>query len=234
MGKKRLKPIRQAQGFYPERNRRIKRGLFITFEGPEGCGKSTHSKLLHKHLLKSGFDCVFVREPGGTQAGDMIRKILLNTKFKGKNIDTLTELLLFEASRNELIDKVIKPSLKKKKIVLCDRYNDSTIVYQSLAGGVDTKKALIVDGIVVGNVIPDITILIDLNEKLGLKRACRKRKKDRMELKSLLFHKKVRKGFLSVARKNKKRVCVIKNNASIAELQGRIKDAIDKKVKKII
>ena len=108
------------------KNKTLKKGLFITFEGPEGCGKSTHAKRIYNFLKKEGYPCIFTREPGGTFVGEKIREILLNPKHK--KISPLTELLLFEANRAQIIKEVILPEVNKKKIVICDRFNDSTIV----------------------------------------------------------------------------------------------------------
>ena len=206
--------------------KKLKRGIFITFEGPEGSGKSTHAKLIYQFLKGEGYDCVFTREPGGTIIGNKIRDVLLNPKYKLLEISPLCELLLFEAARAEIIDKVIAPNLKKKKIVVCDRFNDSTIVYQGYAGCLPLNNVIKADSYVTRKAKPDITIILDIDAKTGLKRAGSNKKADRMESKSLAFHKRVRNGFKDLARKNKNRIKLIKVRASIAETQSIVRKEI--------
>ena len=185
----------------------LKKGMFITFEGPEGCGKSTHSKLISSYLKNSGYNVLHTREPGGTKLGDRIRDVLLNAK--NLKISPLTEVLLFEASRFELIEEVIKPALRKGKIVISDRFNDATIVYQGYAGNVPLENIKQIESISLQKCIPDLTILLDISAKNGLMKI-HPGKRDRMESKKISFHKKVRAGYLDLARKNRKRIKVIK------------------------
>ena len=185
----------------------LKKGMFITFEGPEGCGKSTHSKLIAGYLKDSGYKILHTREPGGTKLGDRIRDVLLNAK--NLKISPLAEVLLFEASRFELIEEVIKPALKKGKIVISDRFNDATVVYQGYAGNVPLKNIKQIESISLQKCTPDLTILLDISAKNGLMKI-HPGKRDRMESKKISFHKKVRSGYLDLARKNKKRIKVIK------------------------
>ena len=185
----------------------LKKGMFITFEGPEGCGKSTHSKLIAGYLKGSGYNVLHTREPGGTKLGDRIRDVLLNAK--NLKISPLAEVLLFEASRFELIEEVIKPALKKGKIVISDRFNDATVVYQGYAGNVPLKNIKQIESISLQKCTPDLTILLDISAKNGLMKI-HPGKRDRMESKKISFHKKVRSGYLDLARKNKKRIKVIK------------------------
>lgn len=192
--------------------KRLKKGLFITFEGPEGCGKSTHSGLAARLLKRKGYDVLHTREPGGTRVGDGIRRILLDSK--GLCISPLTEMLLFEASRAQLIKNIIKPALKKNKIVLCDRFNDATLVYQGYAGKVPLKEIKKVEEVSMGGVKPDLTILLDIDVKLGLAKI---RKMDRMESKKISFHKKVRKGYLDLARREKRRIKLVKTKEKIED-----------------
>ena len=188
----------------------LKKGLFITFEGPEGCGKSTHSRLMRDYLKRQGYEVLYTREPGGTAAGDKIRDVLLyNKKIQ---ISSLCEVLLFEASRAELVKEVVKPALLKKKIIISDRFNDATIVYQGHAGQIPLKDIKMVESVSIGNVKPDLTILLDIDIKRGLGRI-HPGSKDRMESKKISFHKRVRKGYLCEAKKNKKRIKVIKTQA---------------------
>jgi len=188
----------------------LKKGLFITFEGPEGSGKSTHARLTAKFLRKKGYAVLFTREPGGTAAGDMIRKVLL--KSKHIRISPVSETLLFEAARAAIVRDVIKPALEEKKIVISDRFNDATIVYQGLAGGVPLRFIKYIERFSVGNIKPHLTLLLDIDAGKGLGKI-KKKKRDRMESKRLSFHRRVRKGYLAVARREGKRVKVVKTQA---------------------
>jgi len=196
----------------------LKKGLFITFEGPEGCGKSTHSRLISSFLRKEGYDILYTREPGGTPLGDRIRDVLLN--MKSIDIPPLSEMLLFEASRFALLEEVIRPALKEKKIVISDRFNSATLVYQGYAGGVDPRDIRKVEEVSIGKTRPDLTIILDIEAKKGLKKI---RLRDRMESKALSFHKRVRKGYLLLAKKEKN-IKVVKTEETI--------DATFRKVKK--
>jgi len=190
----------------------LKKGIFITFEGPEGCGKSTHSKLAAEFLRKEGYEVVHTREPGGTRVGRKIRDLLLN--FKNIEISPLTELLLFEASRAELVREVIKPALLKKKIVISDRFNDATFVYQGYAGRVPLGEIRKIESVSMGRLKPDLTVLLDIKAKDGLKKI-RSFLRDRMESKELAFHESVRRGYLKLARTEKKRIKVIKTRDTV-------------------
>jgi len=209
--------------------KKLKKGIFITFEGPEGCGKSTHAKRSCSFLKKKGYDVLFTREPGGTFVGEKIRDILLNP---AHTVSPLTELFLFEAARAQIIEEVILPAIKRKKIVICDRFNDSTVVYQGYAGPIALEKVIAIDDFITREARPDLTILLDLEAKTGLKRACKIKPKDRMESKSLIFHKKVRKGFKALARRNKKRIKLIDSRNSVPETQGIVRKEILKYLKK--
>jgi len=190
----------------------LKKGIFITFEGPEGSGKSTHSKLASGFLRKEGYDVVHTREPGGTRLGDKVRDVVLNS---GKiTISPLTEMLLFEASRAELIKQVIKPALLRKKIVISDRFNDATLVYQGYAGSIPLRDIEKVESLSMGKIKPDLTVLLDIKAEEGLKKI-RTFLRDRIESKELAFHKKVRKGYLSLARTKKRRIKVIKTKDTV-------------------
>ena len=185
----------------------LKKGIFITFEGPEGSGKSTHAKLTADYLKKEGYDVIYTREPGGTKVGNEIRNVLLH--LKDIEISPVVEMLLFEASRSEHINKIIKPALKKKKIVISDRFNDATIVYQGYAGEVPIEDVKKIESISIGNLAPDITILLDIDAKRGLGKIHRRRR-DRMESKKISFHKRVRRGYLDLAKKNRIRIKIVK------------------------
>ena len=204
----------------------LKKGIFIVFEGPEGCGKSTHSKLAAKFLKKSGYDVVYTREPGGTGVGDGIRKVLLN--LKKIDISPLTEMLLFEASRSELVGKIIKPALAKKKLVISDRFSLATHVYQGYAGNTPIKDIKKVESVSIGGIKPDLTLILDIAASAGLNKI---KNRDRMESKGLSFHEKVRKGYLDSARRSKN-IKIIKTRKKINDTFENVKKEIANVVKR--
>ena len=181
------------------------KGYFITFEGIEGSGKSTHCKLAVRYLRQKGYDVLFLREPGGTYIGEKIRRILLDKNNAQMSVEC--ELLLYNAARIQLVKNVILPALQRGKIVLCDRFIDSTIAYQCFGGKLNRSIASCINNFASMHIMPRITFLLDSDVKRGLKRA---RRGDRMELKSIAFHKRVRRGFLILAKQFPNRFCVIK------------------------
>lgn len=203
----------------------ITKGFFITFEGPEGCGKSTHSRLLVEYLRSEGKKVVYTREPGGTKAGELIRNILLDKRNKGMAV--MAEAFLYLAARAQIVSEIILPALKKGKIVVCDRFQDATVVYQGYAGGLDIAMLDKLGRIATAGIKPDLTIILDIDTGLGLRRTG---KKDRMEGKSFAFHKKVRKGYLALARKEPKRIKVVGVRDEIAETQKAIRAIIDRMI----
>ncbi|MDP2921762.1 MAG: dTMP kinase [Candidatus Omnitrophota bacterium] len=200
----------------------LRRGLFITFEGPEGSGKTTHSRLLCDFLKKEGYKVLHTREPGGTLISEKIRKILLDPK--NKEMDVACEMLLYMAARAQIVKEKILPSLKKGKIVVCDRFTDATLAYQGYAGGMKLEVINSIASIVTKGLKPDITFLLDIDAKAGLLRAGKS--KDRMERKSILYHNKVRNGYLDIAGKEPGRVKVISATGKIEETQERIRKAV--------
>ena len=181
---------------------KLKKGLFIVFEGPEGAGKSTQATLLYKYLKNKGYDVVLTREPGGTKLAEAVRKIILSPKMK---IYPMTELLLYEAARAQHIEEVIKPSLQKNKIVISDRFADASVVYQGYARGLGTKFVEKLNKLVVCGCLPDINFVLDIPPKKGLKRIKLNRKTsfDRLEQENIKFHTKIREGYLNLAKKRK-------------------------------
>ena len=210
-------------------NKGLARGIFITFEGPEGCGKSTQSKLLYDYLTKKFYSCVHTREPGGTKTGEHIRRILLG--LRGISITPLVELLLFEASRSQLVDSLIRPSLADKKIVICDRFSDATMSYQGYGGRVPLETVEMIDEIATGSLKPDITILLDIDTVTGLKRA-RLKGADRMELKDISYHKRVRSGYLKLSKKYPDRIKVIKVHDGIIRTQELVRREVELVIQK--
>jgi len=206
----------------------LKKGVFITFEGIEGCGKSTHSKVIYNFLRNKGFNCVYIREPGGTRIGEEIRKVLLNPR--NKEMSEKTELFLFEANRAQISKELIKPSLVAGKIVISDRFSDSTTAYQGYAGKLNIEFIERISSFASSGIKPDLTIILDIAPKTGLRKVSKLRIKDRMERKKLSYHNSVRQGYKELAKKYKKRIKLIKVRNNIEKTQ----DLIRKEVLKVI
>jgi len=170
-------------------------GLFITFEGGEGCGKSTHSKLLLKKLEQQDIPVVLTHEPGGTALGNQLRNLL--KKRRGSPISPQAELFLLAASRAQLVAEVIRPALEEGKVVICDRFTNSTVVYQGYGRGLDFTAIKMVNNMATRHLSPDLIILLDIPPEKGLAR--KRSLKDRFELEALAFHKRVREGYLKMA-----------------------------------
>ena len=187
--------------------------LFITFEGVEGSGKTTQIRRLKTYLKRKGIPCMVTREPGGTRIGDQVRKILLNPDHKG--LDPLAELFLYEAARAQHIKEFIKPLLKKKGVILCDRFADASVAYQGEGRRLGVKLVERLNQLATDGLKPDVTFLLDCPTGVGLKRAIRRNevlkqeKEGRFEKEKIQFHNRVRKGYLSLARKEPRRVKVI-------------------------
>ncbi|WP_297887198.1 dTMP kinase [Sulfurihydrogenibium sp.] len=180
-------------------------GIFITFEGIEGSGKSTQAKKLYDYFIKNSIKAHLTKEPGGTRIGQKIREILLS--HWDEKFPPFAELLLYEADRNIHINNVIKPLLQQNYIVVCDRFYDSTTAYQHYARGIDYNLVELLNKTVTEGVKPDITFLLDLPVEEAFKRL--NRQKDRLESEGLEFHKKVREGFLKIAEKERERFVVL-------------------------
>jgi len=194
------------------------KGLFITFEGIEGCGKSTQASLLAKRLKGAGYRVKLTREPGGTPLGNAIRRILLRSD--RLNILPLSELMLYLVSRHQHVNQVIKKYLDNKYIVISDRFSDSSVAYQGYGRGIRRDLVSKLNFIATDGLIPDLTILLDCPVTTGMKRVLDNRMPDRIEKEDMAFHERVRRGFLTIAKKNKKRIVVINgsmNQEKIAE-----------------
>lgn len=192
------------------------KGKLITFEGIEASGKSTLSKMLFDWLKRSGVEAILTREPGGTAAGEEIRKILLNASLR---LDEKAEALLYAASRRQLVKEVIKPALNSGVIVVCDRFSDSFFAYQGYARGIDMEFLKAINREATEGIEPNLTFLIDLSVEEAFKRI---REKDRMELEGIEFHEKVRRGFLEIAKKESKRVVVLDGRKKPGDLMKEI------------
>lgn len=181
----------------------MKRGVFITFEGGEGAGKTTLIESISKVLSSRGLAFIKTREPGGTVLGEKVRSILLSKKGE---MDSLSELALFLAARAEHIKEVIIPSLQRGEIVLCDRFNDSSIAYQGFARGLGELKVAKACSLFSSDLVPNLTIYLDIDPKIGLKRISRRKGKDRIEQEEVSFHEKIREGFLRLQKQDPHRI----------------------------
>ena len=210
------------------------KGLFITFEGPEGSGKSTQIKLLRQFLVERGHDVVTTREPGGTAAGDRIRSVLLD-KDCG-SLEPETELFLMLAQRSEHLKKVILPSLKAGKTVLCDRYYDSSMAYQGYARGLKIERVRSVHEAFLPGFLPDLTVLLRIAPEVGLERARHGGTKqlDRMESEALDFHRKVLAGYDLVAAEEPERFVVVEADDEPEKMADRIAAEIGRRFEELI
>ncbi len=211
----------------------MQRSRFITFEGIDGSGKTTQLRLLSKWLREQGRETVEAVEPGGTAIGQQVRRILLDPA--NAEIQPRTELLLYFASRAQNVEQVIRPGLEAGRVVLCDRFTDSTLVYQGCGRGLDTKVILELDRIACQGLTPDITVLIDIDIATSLARAKRRnertgRTEARIDEESEAFHERVRQGYLGLAARERARFIVIDGCASAGDVATRIREAIEDRV----
>ena len=188
----------------------MQKGLFITFEGVDGCGKTTQLTKIKDYLSNEGFDVIITREPGALDIGQKIRNILLH--YDGFVSDRC-EMFLFLADRSQHIDELIKPSIEEGKIVLCDRYTDSTIAYQGYGRGQDIELLKQLNKIAANGISPDLTLLFDVSEEIAQERVGNE--KDRMESSGTAFHQKVRNGYLELQKREPERIKIINANNSI-------------------
>jgi dTMP kinase len=180
--------------------------LFITFEGGEGCGKSVQARTLYRRLKQLAIPSLITREPGGTLLGQKLRRWLKWTQDSG--ISPLTELLLFNAARSQLVNEVLKTSLDEGKTVICDRYADSTTAYQSYGRRLNREMVIAINNAATGGLIPDLTILLDISPEAGLARKSGQQP-DRFERETVAFHRRVREGYLRLAEEEPQRWLVI-------------------------
>jgi dTMP kinase len=200
--------------------------LFITFEGGEGCGKSTQSRLLLNKLHQQNIAVVLTHEPGGTALGDEVRRVL--KRKQGIPISPQAELFLFVASRAQLVAELIRPALKEGKVVICDRFVHSTLVYQGYGRGLDLTILEMVNNMATENLKPDLAILLNISPEQGLTR--KRSLRDRFELEDLSFHRRVREGYLKMAAAEPDRWLVV--DASLPK--GEIAEVIWDKVSKLL
>ena len=199
------------------------RGAFITFEGGEGSGKSTQIARLARRLQAAGLKVRVLREPGGTRVGEAVRALLLDPEHAG--LDSTAELLLYEASRAQLVAEVIEPALAAGEVVLCDRFYDSTTAYQGHARGLDLARIRELNTVASLGIVPDRTVVLDIDPDAGVTRATRNGA-DRLEGESAAFHRAVRAGFLAIAAEEPARVVVVDALGSMEVVSERVSAAL--------
>jgi dTMP kinase len=202
--------------------------VFITFEGIEGCGKTTQIKLLAKWLTQLGIPVIRTFEPGGTKIGHKIRRILLDTH--NQHLDSLAELLLYIADRSQHMAEVVKPALAQGQWVLCDRFSDATVAYQGKARGQDLGLIRLLNTQAKAGIEPDLTFILDCPVEVGLGRALERNQsgtlkgQDRFELEKLTFHEKVRQAYLELARQEPKRFVILDGTLPVARIEQIIRE----------
>jgi dTMP kinase len=201
-------------------------GFFITFEGIDFSGKTTQAKKLANYLREKGYDVVLIREPGGERISEKIRRILLSKS--NKEITHTTELLLYLASRAQLTQRVILPSLKQNKVVICDRYSDSTLAYQGYGRGLNKSMIKYLNQLSSSGLSTNLTIFLDVPVEIALKRKAKEKKGgDRLEKEKLEFHHRVREGYLKIAKRNKKRIKIVDGRKDQEKTWHKVKSTVD-------
>lgn len=202
--------------------------MFITFEGIEGSGKTTHVELLSNHLQEKGYRVIKTREPGGTPVGEALRSVLL---LKDLHVVPLAELLVFLASRAQHVQEVINPALDEGKIVLCDRFVDASYAYQGYGRGIDLGIIETLNRLVTKGVRPNLTILLDCSVEVGLGRKSADGSLDRFEKEELSFHRKIQDAYLKLAEEDPKRYVVLNARQDLAKTQAVIQEKVEKLLK---
>jgi dTMP kinase len=205
-------------------------GLFVTLEGPEGGGKTTHAWLLATWLSEMGYDVLTTREPGGTRIGDVVRTLLLDPIYAG--IRPETEFLLFSAARAQLVGEIIRPHLEQGGIVICDRFADSSLAYQGYGRRLDQETVQTITAFATGGLLPDLTFCLDLPVLEGFRRKQDGGlgKPDRLEQEQLDFHERVRRGYLALARAEPGRWSIVDAARTTGEVQGQIRARVSKQL----
>lgn len=201
----------------------MSKGMFITFEGGDGCGKTTQIKLLDKYLREKGYETILTREPGSVGLGEKIREILLN--YDGE-VSSVCESFLFLADRAQNVDCVVKPALEAGKIVICDRHTDSSVAYQGYGRGLDISRINMLNNIATSGLKPDLTIVLDVDVETSQSRVGAE--KDRMESAGIEFFERVRKGYIEIAKQEPERVKVVDSTQSIEDIHKQILELIQK------
>tara|TARA_Y100000590_G_scaffold217547_1_gene246308 strand:- start:479 stop:1126 length:648 start_codon:yes stop_codon:yes gene_type:complete len=204
-----------------------KRPLFITFEGIEGSGKSYQSKKLYINIKKKKIPVILTREPGGTKSAEIIREVILKDYFhpdSKEKFNKYTDTLLYLAARNEHVKNKIRPAINKKKIVICDRFTDSTLAYQVYGKGVNKVLVNLIHNHILGNTKPDLTFVLKVNINKALHRLKKRKKKNRYDKFSKNFYVKVQKAFINIAKKNSRRYFIIDNSKDSKLVEQKILD----------
>ncbi len=201
----------------------MNKGFFITFEGADGCGKTTQIELLNKYLQENGKETLLTREPGAKGLGVKLREILLN--YDGE-VSPNCESFLFLADRAQHVDCIIKPALDSGKIILCDRHTDSTVAYQGYGRGLDIDRITSLNIIATSGLKPDLTIVFDIDVETSMERVGKT--KDRMESAGMEFFNKVRQGYLEIAKKEPNRVKVINSSDTIENIHKQVLELVNK------
>jgi len=204
----------------------MEKGLFITFEGIDGCGKTTQIKLLKEYLESQGYKVLVTREPGAKGLGEKLREILLNYD---DPVSSKCESFLFLADRAQHIDTIIKPAIDNGTIVLCDRHTDSTVAYQGYGRGIDIEQTKYLNNIATSGIKPDLTFIFDITVEKSLERVGKT--KDRMESAGIEFFERVRNGYIKIAKEEPSRVKLIDGISSIQTIHNLLKENLAKKVK---
>lgn len=204
---------------------------FITIEGGEGSGKTSLIKLLVNDFKEMNIDTLTSREPGGSKIAEEIRSVILNVE--NTNMDYMTEALLYAASRKQHLEEIIKPAIENGKVVICDRYIDSSLAYQGWARGLGIDTVYDINMYATGGFLPDLTLFIDIPAEVGLERIkSNNRDVDRLDLEKISFHHKVREGYLKVAQMFPERIAIIDGNKPLEEVYKDIKEVIQKAMSK--
>lgn len=202
------------------KNKALQQGLFITIEGGDGSGKTTQIELLKNYLVQKEKQIIVTREPGGTVISEEIRKIILNKDYL--NMDKATEVLLYAAARAQHVNELIIPKLKEGYIVICDRFVDSSIVYQGYGRDISIDIIKEINDFATNKLEPDLTIILDLHPNEGLKRKKSQKELDRLEMEKIDFHIKVSEGYRTLATANTKRILLLNANDSIENINNEI------------
>ncbi len=206
--------------------------MFITFEGPEGSGKTTQIKLLSLFLQNQGYEIVATREPGGTSIGDQIRATL--HAIDNNEMQPVTEVLLYSASRAQLVRELVQPALQAGKIVLCDRYADSTIAYQGYGRGLSLPDLHTLTKIATGGLQPDLTLFLDIDVEQGLaRRVSGGDEMNRLDLETVAFHQRVRDGYHQLAAQQPTRWCVVNADQSATAVQSDLREIVMARLREV-
>lgn len=206
----------------------MRKGIFISIEGPDGSGKSTQIENIKDFFKEKNIDIVFTREPGGTPIGERIRDIILDVNCK--EMCNMTEALLYAASRAQHVNEVIRPALEAGKVVICDRFVDSSLAYQGYGRGLG-DSVRVINEYAISGYMPDITFMMELDPEVGISRMINRGKLDRLEEEKVSFHKKVFSGYLELEKKYPDRIVAIDASRSIEEIKKDIYEKLEKVLK---